>query len=491
MKQRLKRLHDRIGDFWWYSLMLFIACRAADFLNAFVGLWLVPKYVDPAELGAVMPLANFANFLATPAAVFANTLRNEFTRLTVSHEFGKLKTLMRGVFIATAVFLFLAIVVSRFLLPLFLERIRIVEGSLGFIILTASFVGTVSPIYSNAIQSLKKFRSYSIISFLGAPIRLVTMLVAMPFRAISGYFVGQASTPAFNIVASIFCLRHELGVKAEPYWNREVMRRFARLFAIFAASAIAGGISNLVEMTVLRQRLPDIDSAGYYMATRFSDIASFLNSTLVFTIFPFTAELAAKGRDMRPLLRKTSAATLAFCALVAVPFFFIGRPILAFLPHGEQYATYWWVIPWQIGITALACVTGLYTTAAISAERFGYLKWLIPLNLANAALLLCVTGYGYFVSWLPAVVANFLAAHNITTLPAMLWWLTGIGAIRLATIVWETPAGGVSPSTKTALVASATAPATVASATAPAPVASATAPAAVAASEPPPAGGSK
>ena len=115
--------------------MLFCACRAADLLNAFVGLWLVPKYVDPAELGAVMPLTNFANFLALPAAAFANTFRNELTRLSVDHAFGKLKTLMRGVFVAAAIFLFLAIVVAKFTLPLFLERIRIVEGSLGLLII--------------------------------------------------------------------------------------------------------------------------------------------------------------------------------------------------------------------------------------------------------------------------------------------------------------------------------------------------------------------
>ena len=91
--------------------MLFCACRAADVLNAFVGLWLVPKYVDPSELGAVMPLTQFANFLAIPIAAFANTFRNELTRLSINKEFGKLKTLMRGVFAATAVFLFVAIVI--------------------------------------------------------------------------------------------------------------------------------------------------------------------------------------------------------------------------------------------------------------------------------------------------------------------------------------------------------------------------------------------
>ena len=114
----LTKLHTRLGDFWWYSLMLFCACRAADLLNAFVGLWLVPKYVDPSELGAVMPLTQFANFLAIPVAAFANTFRNELTRLSINKEFGKLKTLMRGVFAATAVFLFLAILLCILLLNL-------------------------------------------------------------------------------------------------------------------------------------------------------------------------------------------------------------------------------------------------------------------------------------------------------------------------------------------------------------------------------------
>ena len=149
--------------------MLFCACRAADLLNAFVGLWLVPKYVGPAELGAVMPLTQFANFLAIPVAAFANTFRNELTRLSIGKEFGKLKTLMRGVFVATAIFLFLAIVVARFLLPAFLERIRIVEGSLGLVIIAASFVGAVAPIYTNALQALKKFKAQSVINIVGAP----------------------------------------------------------------------------------------------------------------------------------------------------------------------------------------------------------------------------------------------------------------------------------------------------------------------------------
>jgi len=425
-----KRLHNKLGDFWWYSLMLFCACRAADLLNALVGLWLVPKYVDPSELGAVMPLANFANFLALPAAIFANTFRNELTRLSVSHEFGKLKTLMRSVFIATAIFLFVAIVVSRIVLPIFLERIRIIEGSLGALIIISSFIGVVCPVFNNALQSLKKFRSSAVINVVGAPIRFLTMLVAMPIRALSGYFVGSAATPAFNIVAAVFCLRKELSVPAEPYWEKPVIKRFATLFLIFAISGIAGGFSGLVESTILRQRLTDLASAGYYMATRFSEIASFLSATLSFTLFPFAADLAARRVDTRPLIIKISLASLGFSALIAIPFVFFGQTLLAILPHGDQYATYWWAIPWLIGIGAVNAFVGFYTTAEISANRFGFMKWMVPLDILYPVFLLLVTGYGYLENILPANWFAFLKAHNIYSLDTMLLWITAIAAIK-------------------------------------------------------------
>ena len=245
-----KKLHAKLGDFWWYSLMLFCACRAADVLNAVVGLWLVM------------------------------TFAKEMTTLATNGEYGKMKSLMRGVFIGAGIFLILALIVSRLVLPAFLERIRIAEGSLGFLVIASAFVSTVSPVYQNALQALKRFKTISLINIIGAPIRLVAMLVAMPFRALSGYFIGQAAPPVFTIGASVFALRKELAVPAVPYWSRTVFRHFLALLLGMAAYQMASGFLGLVEQTALRQRLPEIESAAYYMTTRFSDIASFVCGTL-------------------------------------------------------------------------------------------------------------------------------------------------------------------------------------------------------------------
>ena len=431
------RLRARLGDFWWYSLMLFCACRAADLLNVFVGLWLVPKYVGPAELGAVRPLTSFAEFLALPVTIFATTFMKEVTTLAARGEYGRMKSLMRGVFLGAGAFLVLAVAASRLLLPLFLERIRVVEGSLGFLILAAAFTGAVAPVYLNALQALKRFKAISVLNIVGAPVRLLAMAATMPFRALSGYFVGQAATPAFLIAASVYSLRRELAAPAEPYWTRPVFRRFAALFLCVAAYYGFGSLLSLVEQTVLRQRLPGVESAAYYMTSRFSEIAGFVACTLTAVIFPFSAGLANEGRPTRPLVVRSSLVMLAAGGALALVFAFAGRPVLALLPDGDAYAGYAWAIPWLVGVTTLTAIQTLHLTTEIAAGRFGFLKWWAPVHLVFAAGLLLTTGYGYFESLLPAAWSGFLAVHNFVSLKAMLWWFTATAAVKMAFVAAE------------------------------------------------------
>jgi hypothetical protein len=168
------------------------------------------------------------------------------------------------------------------------------------------------------------------------------------------------------------------------------------------------------------------------MVTRFSDIASFLYSAIVFTLFPFSAELAARGKDLRPLLLKASAATTLFCGAAAILFALAGRPLLEIPPHGSAYADYWWAIPWIIGINALNYITSFYTTIEIAANRFGYMRWMAPLSLFYPLALLAVTGRGYFIGFLPEWAMNALTELNVTSINGILGWMTAIAALKLA-----------------------------------------------------------
>lgn len=412
--------------------MIFVACRAADFVNLFVGLWLVPKFVDPTELGAVLPLTTFAGVVVLPVTVFTTVFTKEVNTLATNGEFGKMKTLIRSVFIAAGVFLAVAILGTKLVMPIFLERIRIQDGSLSILVIASSFIGCVASVYSNVLQALKRFKAYTFLCVISAPLRFLTMLVAMPYRALSGYFVGQSAGPGFSIFASLFFLRRELSAKAEPYWTRPVIRRFSILLAGVATSSIVGSLLGLVEQTVLRQRLPDLDSAANYMVSRFSEVAGMVTITLSLTLFPYTAECATRGQSTRPLVVKATLATLALGTAIALFFTFFGRPILAFLPHGTEYASYYWAIPWEIVLRVVGSFPAFYVSTEISAARFGFLKWYVPYHLLAAAFLLGVTGYGYFAGYLPASWSQFLATHNFTSLESMLWLSTATTLVTCA-----------------------------------------------------------
>ena len=425
------RLHARLGDFWWYSLMLFCACRAADLLNAFVGLWLVPKYVDPFELGAILPLTNFATFIAIPASAFATVFMKEVNTLALNGERGKIKTLVRGVFMVMAALLLVSAIIAKLALPLFLERMRLAEGMLGFLVIASAFAGCAAPVYSNVLQALKRFKEISFMNILAAPVRFIVMFLTMPFRAVSGYFAGQTAAPMFNIILSVLFLRKDFRVRAEPYWNRSSLKRLSWLFAGVLAYQIFPVMSGLVEATIIRQRLPEVESSAYYMVTRFSEITCFINGTLLAVMFPYTAELSEKGKPTKSFVLKAAAATLGSGAILAAVFAIAGGKILSILPNGDAYSKFAWVTPCLIVIMTIHAIQSYHTSTEISAGRFGFLKWWIPFHIICPVFLLLVTGHGYFRGFIPTPWTDFLDVHNFTSLKSMVTWFFAAAIVKL------------------------------------------------------------
>lgn len=433
----LSLLHARFGDFWWYAALQFGAARCGDFINAFIGLWLVPKYVGMAELGAVLPLAYFATFLAMPIAVFSTALGKQVNVLAVHGQWGQLKTLLRGVFVAAAVFVLFALLSVRLFMPLVLERVRVAKGALGLVIIAASLLGAVAPIYLNTLQSMKRFAAVSVINLFCAPIRLVVMLVAMPVRALTGYFVGQSSAPAFQIVASVFAFRKELGrsVKAEPFWTKaKICEMFGYMLWVAIAMAV-GGLVQFVEPLVIRQRLPDVDSAAYYMISRFAEIGTYLGLTLSTIVFPYVSEAAEAGRTGNWLIVRSMVGALAFGGLCAVGFGLFGRFVFLFLPNGDAYGKY---IP-ELVVLTLIMSAGVavmcFTSGETAATRFNWLRWFVPLHVVYVATLFILTGHGYLQGFLPASIYEAIASVNACRLDFLLGLMGGFATLKLVCVV--------------------------------------------------------
>ena len=409
---RIAQLKARLGEFWWASLLMFFACRVGDVINAFIGLWLVPRYVGLEELGAVLPLQNFAGILAVPISIFAITFAKHVNVLATAGEYGKMKTMLRGVFVAAGVFLLFAILISRLMMSLFLERVRVAEGALGVLIVAASFVGAVSPIYMNALQGLKRFKVLSVLNILSAPLRLVVMLIAMPFRALAGYFVGQAATPTFQIGASIWALRRELGggVVAEPYWTRETVKLFVAYSLFVTLYSLVPSFTGFYETLLIRQRLSNVDSAAYYMISRFAEIGTYAGATLSTVIFPFASERRAKGGNPNWLILRSMGLSLGFGVVFAGVLYLLGPFVFAFVPDGATYTSY---LPEMAALTIILAAGTAVNCGALgdmAADDFRFLWWWIPFHVLYGVVLIFATGFGYFAAWLPQGLVAWLEA---------------------------------------------------------------------------------
>ena len=394
-----------------HSLLMFLALRAGDAVSLAAGMWFVPRYVSPEDIGAVLPVTSFATFLSLPVFALAMAVMKESAVLYAHGERGRVKSLLGGVFVAAAAALALALAAAAVAVPMYLDLMRVSDASVGFLVVAAAFLGCVAPVYTDALQALKKFRSLAAVEVLGSFARFATMLATMPVRALAGYFAGQAALPAFRIVGSTVAMWRDLSARAEPYWNRETARHLAFSFAAILVYQGVPMAASLVEQTVLRTSLSSADSAGYYMASRYSDFLSYLTFPLLLVMFPYTATAAARQNSTRPFVLKCSAVALAAAAAMSAVYAFFGKELLALMPHGRDYARYAVYMPALTAAGALTVCQVFYTNAEVSAGRFGFLRWLVPLHVAYPAALAAAARLGFvddmatFVAWLLAAAA--------------------------------------------------------------------------------------
>ena len=380
------------------ALLLFLALRAGDLVNVAAGLWFVPRYVLPEDIGAVLPVSSFATFLALPVFAFAMVMMRESACLYAAGERGKVKSLLRGMFAVFAALLVAFLALAAVVVPRFLGAMRVSDASVGVLAVSAAFLGCLAPVYTDALQALKRFAPLAAVELGGSVVRFLVMLAVMPVKALAGYFAGQVALPLFRIAGSVLALHRDLAVPPNPYWNAAAARRIFLAFLAVVAYQATPMAASLVEQTLLRTSLPFEISAGYYMVSRFADFLHYLTFPLMLVMFPYTAEAAQQSRSTRPFVLKCSAVAVAAAAVMSVAYSLWGRELLGLVPTGDCYAEYVRYMPWLVLITVLTTCQVFYTNAEVSAGRYGFLCWLVPLHLAYPALLHLAVKGGYVCS---------------------------------------------------------------------------------------------
>ena len=212
------------------------------------------------------------------------------------------------------------------------------------------------------------------------------MWIALPFRGLTGYFVGQSAGPAFQSgVALLDFLRRHRGVRCEPYFRDD--RRVFLAFAVpLAVSTLAGNLRGMAEMMPMAL-VPSVESAAYYQITRFTEIASYLGLTLVFVLFPVVAGRHERGEDTRGVLLRTMWGSLALGLAFTAALALAARPLFGAVGFLRPYADFTgFVLP--LGATASVRVaSACFTTHEMACSRFRFLRYTVPISLAEAAVL--------------------------------------------------------------------------------------------------------
>jgi O-antigen/teichoic acid export membrane protein len=262
----------------------------------------------------------------------------------------------------------------------------------------------------------------STLCFLSAVVRFITLWFALPVRGLSGYFVGQITSLVFYMALTVVILRKHIGrsVKMASYFTEDW--RPILLFTAWSALLYSmGHIVGTTESFVIRHRLSELDSAGYYMISRFAEIAYIISTASTIALFPLLAEQHENGtrQEYRLLIQSTSVSII-----VGICFSLIITPVVSFLFQMESdWSVYMKFVPYLLPLCVVHLIRGTthsFVMYKLAKNEFSFISVLALFYGAETVLLYGLTGYGFFLPWLPEAWGGLLSAFNPCRLSVVL-----------------------------------------------------------------------
>jgi O-antigen/teichoic acid export membrane protein len=437
----LRLAKNRMGEMWWYTLMLFIASRFGDVINVFIGLWLVPRYVSTDDLGALLPLTQVSSLVGLPLAILLTPFTKYVNTFIARKELGKARALLQDAAVLIVVLSVVVVAQTFFSAHFFFERLRVYSYKLIWILAGVSVTAMVLPLAQGVLSALKRFNLLSLSSYLSAPTRFVVLLVLLPISGILGFFCAQFAMNAVIIAIALWgvAFLFKSGIRRESYRSsRREMFLYTLPFVLYISVTT---LATSVQLIIIRQRLPNIESAAYYFISRFAEIPVLVWSSVAAVFFPSVSEAFEQGRDTLHSLRNVMlvscllGAAIAAAVGVAMPFLFRA------VPAWNQYVPYVYLTGWMAFVNVLRAGFCCYSVYETACRRFSFLWFTVPISLLQSVFLICFTGYTYFVPYLPASVVEWMGGLHIARLPVIIgvFFVTDllIFLISLGQITWR------------------------------------------------------
>jgi hypothetical protein len=243
----------------------------------------------------------------------------------------------------------------------------------------------------------------------------------LPLSGLLGFFSAQLIGNVATIGISLWGLRKIMSAEVcrESYSGH--LREMLQYAMPIAAVMVVGSITTTAQLLVIRQRLPDVESAAFYFGSRFAEIPNVLWSAIAVAFFPIISEAFEKGKDTRRILMQVLLFTVGGGAVVAVALGFGIEWLFGVVQKWKAYQPYAYLVVWMALTNVFRVALACFTTHEMACRRFGFVRYAVPIALLEATLLVSLTGYGFFVPYLP---------H------AWVEWMGSLRAARLEFIVW-------------------------------------------------------
>ena len=410
-----------LGPLWWYSAVMFCVGRFGDVINLYTGLWLVPKWVPPAELGALLPLGQIGGLLGLPLVVLLTPFTKFLNTFGAKNEIGKVKALLCDALVLTAVSAVAIAAYTWYSAPFVFERLRISGSGLIWLLCGIAVTSAFLPILNNGLQALKLFRCMSVVGLASAPVRLIFLLVLLPVSGLLGFFSAQFLFNVATLGISFWGLRKILSadVRRESYWTHA--REMVSYALPIAVVMVVNSLSSTAQLLVIRQRLPDVESAAFYFGSRFSEIPNILWSAIAIAFFPIISEAFEKGKDTRRLLIQVLLFTVGGGAVVAVVLGVGIERLFGMVSKWRAYAPYAGLVGWMAMTNVFRVAFACFSTHEMACRRFGFIAYSVPIALLESCVLVSLTGYGFFAPYLPQPWVEWMGSLHAARLEFIVW----------------------------------------------------------------------
>jgi O-antigen/teichoic acid export membrane protein len=402
IRSKLQSLRHACGDLWWYATWMLISQVLFAGVNFYTGLWLIPRVVSQSELGALLPLMQIAAFLATPLVLLLTPFAKFLNTFMVTGETGKAKALLYDACRVSLVFAGVMVLYTLALAPFIQLRLRV--GGLGVVILLCglAFVNGIKPVLASSMQALKKFDNMLVGGSLSAPLRLVLIWTLAGSFGVVGYLGAQFALEVALLLIGGYSLISLLGHQTPRVTYRDHWRDMFAFSVPLVISGMIGSFAATIDPFIIRHRLPEIESAAYYVISRFSEQAGCIGGVFGVLLFPMFSERFETGRSSRRLLWEANVANGVIGGFVVVGLAVFGADLLGMRPQWAVYSPYANQM-WQLGLLQVLCVPiSIFQTHEIACRRFGFLWYTTGISLFRGGILYGLTGWEFFRPYLPA-----------------------------------------------------------------------------------------